>query len=62
MSAPTIRFFAPGQRDEAERLSRRLAAIMAEQNRQPAPVRVQDFTNYTPKPPGGALEVWLPSR
>jgi hypothetical protein len=62
MSAPTIRFFAPGQRDEAERLSRRLAAIMAEQNRHPAPVRAQDFTNYTPKPPGGALEVWLPSR
>jgi hypothetical protein len=62
ISAPTIRFFAPGQREEAERLSRRLAAAMAEQSPRPASVRVQDFTSYTPKPPDRALEVWLPSR
>ena len=62
MSAPTIRFFAPGQREEAERLSRRLAAAMAQQSPRTVSVRVQDFTSYTPKPPDRALEVWLPSR
>jgi hypothetical protein len=62
ISAATVRFFAPGQRGEAERLSRRLAAAMAEQSPHSASVRVQDFTSYTPKPPDRALEVWLPSR
>jgi len=62
ISVPTIRFFSPGQRDEAERLSRRLAAVIAGQNLRPSSVRVQDFTSYTPKPPDRALEVWLPSR
>src|SRR5688500_4967147 len=62
ISAPTVRYFAPGQRAEAEGLARRLAEVLAKQRPDTAPIRVQDFTTYTPKPPDNAIEVWLPSR
>ena len=62
MQAPTIRYFAPELRDDAERLRRRLDPLLAEQRIASSAVRLQDFTFYNPKPPGNAVEIWLPRR
>jgi hypothetical protein len=59
MRATTVRFFEPGLRDAARRLGAELERLQATEGVARAPVRVQDFTFYRPKPPPRSLEVWF---
>jgi len=58
---PSVRYFFDGDRRESRRLVEAIGAFYAE-DRGPAPGEATDFSNFSPKPRQGNVEVWLPAR
>jgi hypothetical protein len=59
MRQPTIRYFEPRLRREAEHLAEVVTGLLRDQGFETGKVRVQDFTFYEPKPRRNAIELWL---
>jgi hypothetical protein len=59
VSAGSVRFFFPTDRDAAAGLAEMLGQLYRGRN-DPREFRLLDFTHYNPKPRERTLEVWLP--
>ena len=59
VSAGSVRFFFPADRDAAAGLAEMLGQIYRGRN-DPREFRLLDFTHYNPKPRERTLEIWLP--
>lgn len=57
----SVRYFHGADRDAAARLVASVRALLAGAGRA-APVTPIDFTDFTPSPRPGTLEIWIPSR
>ncbi|MFZ1431355.1 MAG: hypothetical protein WAS21_31920 [Geminicoccaceae bacterium] len=61
VATASVRYFHVGDRDAAVRLVASVRPLLAGAGRA-APVTPIDFTDFTPLPRPGTLEIWVPSR
>ena len=59
VSAGSVRFFFPADREAAAGLAEMLGQLYRGRN-EPREFRLLDFTHYNPKPRERTLEIWLP--
>jgi hypothetical protein len=57
---PSVRYFSDGDRPESRRLVDAIGAFFAKAPGR-GPDQAADFSRFSPKPPEGSVEVWLPA-